>query len=30
MNNLFMNSVFAGVTLSLVTYFIGVFLKKKQ
>ena len=29
MNNLFMNSVFAGVTLSLVTYFIGVFLKKK-
>ena len=29
MNNLFLNSVFAGVTLSLVTYFIGVFLKKK-
>ena len=29
MNNLFMNSVFAGVTLSLVSYFIGVFLKKK-
>lgn len=29
MNNLFMNSVFAGVTLSLVTYFVGVFLKKK-
>ena len=29
MNALFQNSLFAGVTLSLVSYMIGVFLKKK-